>query len=98
MMESWFTMKCMALVGKNGRALSGEALEVAEAALTEAKQTGKKLWTDKNGYFYFKEPRLFTSSQNLLDASGNPVRICGRLVNNKANFCSKCGSPTPGGW
>lgn len=98
MMESWFTTKCMALVGKNGRALSGEALEAAEAALTAAKQAGKKLWTDKNGYFYFKEPRLFASSQSLLDAAGNPVRICGRLVNNKANFCSKCGSPAPGGW
>ena len=98
MMESWFTTKCMALVGKNGRALSGEALEAAEAALTAAKQAGKKLWTDKNGYFYFKEPRLFASSQSLLDSAGNPVRICGRLVNNKANFCSKCGSPAPGGW
>lgn len=98
MMESWFTTKCMALVGKNGRALSREALEAAEAALTAAKQAGKKLWTDKNGYFYFKEPRLFASSQSLLDAAGNPVRICGRLVNNKANFCSKCGSPAPGGW
>ena len=98
MFESWFTTKCMALVGKNGRALSGDALEAAEAALTAAKQAGKKLWTDRNGYFFFKEPRLFANSQNLLDAAGNPVRICGRLVNNKANFCSKCGSPAPGGW
>ena len=98
MIESWFTTKCMALVGKNGRALSGDALEAAEAALTAAKQAGKKLWTDKNGFFYFKEPRLFASSQSLLDAAGNPVRICGRQVNNKANFCSKCGSPAPGGW
>jgi len=98
MFESWFTTKCMALVGKNGRALSGDALEAAEAALTTAKQAGKKLWTDRNGYFFFKEPRLFANSQNLLDAAGNPVRICGRLVNNKANFCSKCGSPAPGGW
>lgn len=98
MFESWFTTKCMALVGKNGRALSGDALDAAEAALTAAKQAGKKLWTDRNGYFFFKEPRLFANSQNLLDAAGNPVRICGRLVNNKANFCSKCGSPAPGGW
>ena len=98
MFESWFTTKCMALVGKSGRALSGDALEIAEEALTQAKQSGKKLWTDKNGYIYSKEPRLFANSQNLTDASGNPVRICGRLVNNHAKFCSKCGSPAPGGW
>ena len=98
MIERWFTTKCIALVGKNGRALSGEALEAAEAALTQAQQAGKKLWTDRNGFFRQKERRLFAKTAPLLDRSGNPVRICGRLVKSKANFCSKCGAPAPGGW
>ena len=98
MFENWFSTKCMALVGKNGRALSGEALEIAEEALSQAQQAGKKLWTDRNGYMYYKEQQLFANSKLLLDKTGNPVRICGRQVNNQAKFCSKCGSPAPGGW
>ena len=37
MIDNWFTNKCMTLVGANGRALAGEALELAELALQEWK-------------------------------------------------------------
>ena len=98
MIDNWFTEKCLSLVGHNGRALSGAALEAAEAALTEAKAARRKLWTDRNGFFWQKERRLFAKTFPLLDAGGNQVRICGKLVKTKANFCSKCGAPAPGGW
>ncbi len=98
MIDNWFTNKCMALVGPNGRALSGDALEAAEAALSGAKQSNRKLWTDRNGFFYQKERRLFARALPLTDRNGNPVRICGRPVKIKANFCSKCGGSAPGGW
>lgn len=98
MIDNWFTNKCMALVGANGRALSGEALEAAEEALTGAKQANRKLWTDRNGFFYQQERRLFARAVPLTDRNGNPVRICGRPVKTKANFCSKCGGAAPGGW
>ncbi len=98
MVASWFTNTCMALVGANGRALSGEHKDAAEAALTEARIAGKKLWTDRNGVFYMKARKLFASAEPIIDQNGNPVRICGRQVKVKANFCSKCGGAAPGGW
>ena len=36
MIDNWFTNKCMTLVGPNGRALTGDALEAAEQALQNA--------------------------------------------------------------
>lgn len=98
MIDSWFTNKCMTLVGVNGRALSGEALEAAEQALQEAKNANHKLWTDRNGNFYHKERKLFASVLPLIDGKGNQVRICGRNVKVKAKFCSKCGGSAPGSW
>lgn len=98
MFEKCFYKTCTALVGTNGRALSGEMLEVAEAALTEARRTGCKIWSDRNGYVYTRSRGLFAPAVQLTDANGNPVRVCGRQVPNKAKFCSKCGAPAPGGW
>ena len=60
MFQNFFTDKCVAFVGDDGRALSGPALEAAKH---------------------------------------NPqARHCGHLVKHRAKFCSKCGSPAPGGW
>ena len=98
MIDNWFTNKCMTLIGLNGRALKGEALEIAERAIEAAKQANHKLWTDRNGNFYHKERTLFASAMPLIDGSGNPVRICGRMVRTKAKFCSKCGGSAPGSW
>ena len=98
MFESCFLKQCMALVGNNGRALSGDALDAAEAALTEAKRNDCKIWSDRNGYIYTRKRVLFAPAVQLVDGTGTPVRICGRQVNNKAKFCSKCGAPAPGGW
>lgn len=98
MFDNLFTRKCMMLIGKNGRALSGDALESAEAVISEARSANKKVWTDRNGVFYAKERQLFASAQPLLDKSGNPIRICGYHVKKKANFCSKCGGTSPGSW
>ena len=50
MFESWFSRPCTALVGDNGRALSGDALAAAEAALAEARRADCKIWCDRNGY------------------------------------------------
>ena len=98
MFENLFTKNCTALVGMNGRALSGDALEAAEIALAEAQRTGHKVWSDRNGFVFTRERTLFAPAVQLVDANGNPIRICGRRVNNKAKFCSKCGAPAPGGW
>lgn len=98
MIDNWFTNKCMTLVGANGRALAGEALELAELALQEAKAANHKVWTDRNGNFYHKERSLFASARPVIDQNGNQVRICGRLVKFKAKFCSKCGGSAPGSW
>lgn len=98
MIDNWFTNKCMTLVGANGRALSGAALDVAEQALHRAKIANHKLWTDRNGNFYHKERKLFSSVYPLIDDNGNQVRICGRMVKVKAKFCSKCGGSAPGSW
>jgi hypothetical protein len=98
MFESYFSKQCTALVGANGRALSGDALAAAETALTEAKRAGLKIWSDRNGFIHTRRRALFASSVQLVDATGAPVRICGRQVANQAKFCSKCGSPAPGGW
>ncbi len=98
MFESWFLNRCIALVGNNGRALTGEALEAAEAALAEAQRADHKIWSDRNGFVFTRKRTLFASTVQLVDANGTPVRFCGRQVNLKANFCSKCGAPTPGGW
>ena len=98
MFENLFTSTCTALVGMNGRALSGDALEAAEAALTEARRNDCKIWSDRNGYVYTRKRSLFAPSVPLVDANGTPVRICGKRVNNSAKFCSKCGAPAPGGW
>ena len=98
MIDNWFTNKCMTLIDMNGRALSGEALEVAERALQAAKAANHKLWTDRNGNFYHKERRLFAPAHALTDDNGKQVRICGRLVKIKAKFCSKCGGSAPGSY
>ena len=98
MIDNWFTNKCMTLVGSNGRALSGDALEAAEQALQDAKIANHKLWTDRNGNFYHKERNLFAAVLPLVDRNGNQVRICGRQVKIKAKFCSKCGGTAPGSW
>ena len=98
MIDSWFTNKCMTLVGVNGRALSGEAQEAAEFAIQEAKKANHKVWTDRNGCFYHKEPRFFASAEPLLDRNGNRIQICGKDVHVRAKFCSKCGGTAPGAW
>ena len=98
MFEGCFSKQCTALVDDRGRALSGDALEAAEAALTEARRTDCKIWSDRNGYIYTRRRALFASAVQLTDAAGRPVRICGRQVSNQAKFCSKCGAPAPGGW
>lgn len=98
MIEKLYTNKCTALVGENGRALSGEALEKAEKALREATASGYKIWFDKNGSAYVAERALFASPSLLVDEDGHPVRICGKRVHIAAKFCSKCGSASPHGW
>ena len=98
MIEKWFTKKCMTLIGVNGRALNGDQLQAAEQALQNARISNHKVWTDRNGNIYYKERKLFASAAQLTDSNGNPVRICGRLVKNKAKFCSRCGGSAPGGW
>ena len=98
MIDNWFTNKCMTLIGSNGRALSGEALELAELALQEAKSANHKIWTDRSGNFYHKERRLFAPVLPVTDRNGNQVRICGKMVKVKAKFCSKCGGTAPGSW
>ena len=45
MIEKLYTNKCTALVGENGRALSGEALEAAEKAMRSACSSQYKLWS-----------------------------------------------------
>ena len=80
MIDNWFTNKCMTLIGLNGRALKGEALEIAERAIEAAKQANHKLWTDRNGNFYHKERTLFASAMPLIDGSGNPVDITDRII------------------
>ena len=92
MFESLFSSLCVALVGNNGRALSGDALEAAEAALAEVQRTGNKVWSDHNGFVFTRKHKLFAAAVQLVDANGIPVRICGHQVSNKAKFCSKCGS------
>ena len=82
MIDNWFTNKCMTLVGANGRALAGEALELAELALQEVKAANHKVWTDRNGNFYHKERSLFASAHPVMDQNGNQVRICGRMRQN----------------
>ena len=57
MFGQWFTNKCLAFVGDDGRALSE----------SDAKKS-------------------------------NRFRRCGYAVNRHAKFCSRCGSPAPGGW
>ena len=98
MIEKLFTNKCMTLVGANGRALTADALDAAEQAIQDAKMSGHKLWTDRDGNFYHKERTLFATSYPLVDRNGNQVRICGRLVKTKAKFCSRCGGSAPGSW
>lgn len=98
MIDNWFSNKCMNLVGPNGRALKGPALDAAEQALQNAKMNNLKVWADRNGNFFYKEQRLFAPVRALIDSNNNPVRICGRMVKVKANFCSKCGGPAPQSW
>jgi len=45
------------------------------------------------------EDGLVLSGSALKNAKNNRHnRYCGYLVNRRAKFCSRCGSPTPGGW
>lgn len=98
MSNNWFTDVCMTLVGADGRALSGAAMEEAEKALHQVKIANHKLWTDRNGNYYHAERRLFAKAERVIDANGNPVRICGKRVKVAAKFCSGCGSAAPGSW
>ncbi len=98
MFESWFTNRCMALVGSNGRRLEGEAKQQAEAVLNQAKLDGFKVWADKEGLLFKKSHGLFAKSEPLFDIKGNRMRICGRSVHIRANYCSRCASDAPGGW
>ena len=98
MSSTWFTDVCTTLIGTDGRALKGAALEAAEQALQNVKIANHKIWTDKSGNYYHAERRLFASSEKLVDSNGNPVRICGKLVKKAAKFCSGCGSAAPGSW
>lgn len=95
MIEKLYTNKCTALVGENGRALSGEALEAAEKAMRSACSSQYKLWSDRNGCCYIKPRTLFAAFKPLLDDHGRQVRICGKRVHIAAKFCSKCGSSAP---
>lgn len=98
MIEKLYTNKCTSLVGDNGRALSGEALEKAEKAMRDATTLRLKLWFDKNGYCYTQERTLFAPYKPLRDEDGHQLKICGKRVHVAAKFCSKCGSGAPGGW
>ena len=84
MSSTWFTDVCTTLIGTDGRALKGAALEAAEQALQNVKIANHKIWTDKSGNYYHAERRLFASSEKLVDSNGNPVRICGKLVKKAA--------------
>jgi len=97
MFEYFFSKPCTAFVGENGRALSADALEAAKAAMYAAESANFKVWSDRNGFVFKRERKLFAPAIQLTDAAGNPVRVCGRRVSNKAKFCSKCGAPAPGG-
>ncbi len=98
MIENWFTNKCMTLIGADGRALKNDALAAARQALEEARSLRRKIWIDGEGNYCWKKRALFSRANPLVDKNGNRVRICGHLVKVKANFCSKCGGPAPGGW
>ncbi|MBQ9753262.1 MAG: hypothetical protein IJV93_00760 [Lentisphaeria bacterium] len=98
MFESWFTQKCTAFVNSSGTALAGDELSAAENAVKNAELEDLKIWTDNDGVYYTRKRSLFASAETLRDANGNPVRICNHKVNNNAHFCSKCGTPAPGGW
>ena len=98
MFESWFTQKCTAFVSSSGTPLAGDELSAAENAVKKAEMADLKIWTDNDGIYYVKKRSLFASAEILRDASGNPVQICNHKVNTSARFCSKCGSPAPGGW
>ena len=98
MFDNWFSNKCTALVGPNGRALTGEALAAAEKALAQARQDKMIIWSDRDGFVHVKRRRLFASLKPLADETGTPVRFCAHRVKFGANFCSKCGSPAPGSW
>lgn len=98
MFDSWFSNKCTALTGTNGRALTGDALAAAEKALNEARQNKMIIWSDRDGFVHVKRRRFFASAKQLLDETGTPVRFCGHQVKYGANFCSKCGSPAPNSW
>ena len=95
MFENSFSKPCTALVGANGRTLSGKELEAAEAALASARSSGLKVWSDRNGYIYTRKRALFSPATKLTDANGSPVRICGKRVGKDAQFCTKCGAPAP---
>ena len=98
MFDSWFSNKCTALIGSNGRVLTGDALVAAENALEDAKGSGLLLWSDREGFVKVKKRGIFSSARPLIDSVGNPVRMCGRPVKVGANFCSRCGSAAPGSW
>ncbi len=87
----------MALIGENGRRLTGDDLAAAEEALTVARINNRKLWANRQGVFFGKSG-VFSSAKMVIDKNGNPVRICGRPVPVGANFCSKCGTTAPGAW
>ena len=93
-----FTRKCMSLVGSDNSALSGAELAAAQKALADAKAADYKCYCDNNGIVWIKPKKLFAKQSVLRDENNNPIRFCGKSVNVHANFCSKCGSPAPGGF
>ncbi len=96
-MGDFFSKRCMALVGDDGKRLQGDALQAAENALTLARSLNNKVWANSRGIFFAKNG-LFAMAKVVVDSNGNPVRICGRPVPNGAKFCSKCGTSAPGSW
>ncbi len=88
----------MTLVGSNGKALQGEAKELAENALYEAKLAKYKVWADEDGLMLKKVPGLFNKPEPIVDAKGNRLQICGNHVKIRASYCSKCEAQAPESW
>ena len=88
--------RCMTLVGSDGKALKGEYLKTAEAAIAEAKAAGLKIWINSKGYFYQRKNSIFSISEPLIDKSGMKVRMCSAPLKGNSNICETCGGSCPG--
>ena len=83
--------RCMALVGADGKALTGEYLKAAEEAILSAKNAGLKIWINRNGYFYQRENSIFAISEALIDKTGTKVRMCSAPLHGNSAVCESCG-------